>query len=51
MNANAALFHYYRPTMPPKGSKIRFDRESSIEHTEEYDEFIKKLTEYHEKRG
>lgn len=38
--------------MPPKGSKIaRFERESSIEHTPEYDEFIAKLTAYHEKRG
>ncbi|KAF2153151.1 hypothetical protein K461DRAFT_320851 [Myriangium duriaei CBS 260.36] len=38
--------------MPPKGAKIaRFERESSIEHTPEYDEFIAKLTEYHEKRG
>ncbi|KAF2223452.1 hypothetical protein BDZ85DRAFT_261605 [Elsinoe ampelina] len=38
--------------MAPKGPKMgRFDRESSIEHTPEYDEFIKKLEEYHEKRG
>ncbi|KAF4548093.1 ARid/BRIGHT DNA-binding domain-containing protein 2 [Elsinoe fawcettii] len=38
--------------MPPKGGKIgRFDRESSIEHTTEYDDFIKKLEDYHEKRG
>ncbi|PNS14179.1 Chromatin structure-remodeling complex subunit rsc9 [Sphaceloma murrayae] len=38
--------------MPLKGVKPgRFDRESSIEHTPEYDEFIQKLEEYHEKRG
>lgn len=38
--------------MPPKGVKLaRFDRESSIEHTPEYDEFIEKLEEYHKNRG
>lgn len=26
-------------------------RGMSVEHTEEYEEFMKKLTEYHEKRG
>ena len=38
--------------MPPKGAKVaRFERDSSVEHTDEYDEFIAKLAEYHEKRG
>lgn len=39
--------------MPPKGSKIgqRVERESSVDKTEEYQDFMKKLADYHEKRG
>ncbi|KAI4722578.1 hypothetical protein E4T48_01148 [Aureobasidium sp. EXF-10727] len=37
--------------MPPKKSGQRADRESSIEKTEEYDNFLKELAVYHEKRG
>lgn len=39
--------------MPPKGSKMAtpVKRESSIERYAEYDEFLKTLAEYHEKRG
>lgn len=38
--------------MPPKGSKINTGREpSNIERTPEYEGFIKKLEDYHAKRG
>lgn len=38
--------------MPPKGSKIAQPRgEPTWEKTPEYEEFIKKLREFHEKRG
>lgn len=39
--------------MPPKGSKLNtpVKQESTIEHTPEYDAFMAKLAEYHEKRG
>lgn len=40
--------------MPPKGATKAagfVKREPSIERTTEYDEFIKTLGEYHEKRG
>lgn len=37
--------------MPPKKVGQRVDRESSIEKTEEYEEFLKELAAYHEKRG
>lgn len=39
--------------MPPKGSKFgqRVERESSIEKTEEYENFLKELAIYHEQRG
>ncbi|THW92751.1 hypothetical protein D6D15_02888 [Aureobasidium pullulans] len=39
--------------MPPKGSKFgqRVERESSIEKTEEYENFLKELAVYHEQRG
>ncbi|GAB7349327.1 hypothetical protein MBLNU459_g8464t1 [Dothideomycetes sp. NU459] len=41
--------------MPPKGATkaaaSSVKRESSIEHTSEYGDFIKTLAEYHEKRG
>jgi len=36
--------------MPPKGFKFPQPK-PDIEHTPEYDEFIKRLTEFHEKRG
>lgn len=38
-------------TMPPKKVGQRVDRESSIEKTEEYEDFLKELAAYHEKRG
>jgi len=39
--------------MPPKGFKLgdRPRREPSFERTPEYEEFMKKLKEFHEKRG
>ncbi|KAH0054522.1 hypothetical protein KCU72_g5143, partial [Aureobasidium melanogenum] len=37
--------------MPPKKVGQRVDRESSIEKTEEYEDFLKELAAYHEKRG
>jgi len=38
--------------MPPKGSKIAQPRgEPTWEKTPEYEEFIKKLRDFHEKRG
>lgn len=39
--------------MPPKGSKLGHQRPAVnvIEKTPEYEEFVKKLEQYHEKRG